>query len=118
MYASEPVLDICKEMNWKYIIRFKEGSIPNLYQEFKTVVAENNESKYTNYEFVTGLDYKKKYKCNNTDKEKGTEFVYITNLPIRNKNIKETISVGRKIRKIENEGFKMQKHGTFDIGHL
>lgn len=120
LYASEPVLNICKEMNWKYIIRFKEGAIPSLYQEYKTVVAEDNESKYKDYEFVTGLDYKEKSinVIRYINKEKETEFVYITDLPIRNKNIKETISLGRKRWKIENEGFKMQKHGTFDIGHL
>lgn len=120
LYASEPIINICKEMNWKYLIRFKEGTIPSLYKEFETVVSEENESKYTDYEFVTGLDYKEKSinVIKYTEKEKGTEFVYITDLPIRNKNIKETISVGRKRWKIENEGFKMQKHGTFDIGHL
>ena len=54
---------------------------------------------------------------NNLDK-KGTEFVYMTDLSITNKNIEETIYIGRKRWKIENEGFNMQKNGTFDIGHL
>ena len=31
-------MDICKENKWKYVIRFKEGRIPTLYNEFKTVV--------------------------------------------------------------------------------
>src|SRR5699024_5088488 len=52
------------------------------------------------------------------DKEKDTEFVYMTDLPINNKNIEGTIKLGRKRWKIENEGFKIQKNGTFDIGHL
>lgn len=38
LYASKPVIDICKENGWKYIIRFKEGSIPTLYREFETIV--------------------------------------------------------------------------------
>ena len=42
----------------------------------------------------------------------------MTDLPITNKNIKETIYLGRKRWKIENEGFNIQKNGTFDIGHL
>ena len=54
---------------------------------------------------------------NNLDK-KGTEFVYMTDVSITNKNIEETIYIGRKRWKIENEGFNMQKNGTFDIGHL
>ena len=120
LYASKPVIDICKENGWKYIIRFKEGTIPSLYQEFETVVAESNESTKENYEYVTGLDYEEE-KINvikYTDTKKGTEFVYITDLPITNKNIEKTINVGRNRWKIENEGFNIQKNGTFDIGHL
>lgn len=120
LYANKPVLDICKEKGWKYIIRFKEGAIPSLYNEFETVVAKANESTIKDYEYVTGLDYQEK-KVNiikYTDKKRGTEFVYITDLPITNKNIKATINVGRRRWKIENEGFNIQKNGTFDIGHL
>ena len=58
LYASKPVMDICKSKNWKYIIRFKEGSIPTLYREFETIVKTDNESKIKNYKCVTKLDYK------------------------------------------------------------
>lgn len=76
-------MDICKENKWKYVIRFKEGRIPTLYNEFKTVVEKNNESK-KNYEYVTKLEYQEekiniiKYR----EGEKNTEFVYMTDLPI------------------------------------
>ena len=120
LYASKSVIDICKGNKWKYIIRFKEGKIPTLYEEFKTVVEKNNESNKANYEYVTNLDYRGeklniiKYK----DIKKGTDFVYITDLSITNKNIEATIGLGRRRWKIENEGFNIQKNGTFDIGHL
>ena len=53
-------------------------------------------------------------------KKKGIEtvFIYITDLPVSDSNIVETIYFGRKRWKIENEGFNMQKNGTFDIEHL
>lgn len=120
LYASKPVIDICKEKGWKYIIRFKEGSIPTLYREFETIVKTDNESRKKDYEYVTGIDYQEnkiniiKYK----DNKRGTEFVYMTDLSITNKNIEETIYIGRKRWKIENEGFNIQKNGTFNIGHL
>ena len=120
LYASKPVMDICKENGWKYVIRFKEGSIPSLYKEFETVVKKANESKKANYEYVTGLDYEEE-KINvikYTDTKQETEFVYITDLPITNKNIENTVKVGKNRWKIENEGFDIQKNGTFDIGHL
>ena len=91
-----------------------------MYKEFETVVKKANESKKANYEYVTGLDYEEekisviKY----TDTKKETEFVYITDLSITNKNIENTVNVGKNRWKIENEGFNIQKNGTFDIGHL
>lgn len=120
LYASKPIINICKENGWKYIIRFKEGKIPTLYNEFKTVVEKENESKKANYEYVTKLDYQEE-KVNiikYTEKKEKTEFVYMTDLQISDKNIEETISVGRTRWKIENEGFNVQKNITFDIGHL
>lgn len=120
LYANKSIINICKQNNWKYIIRFKKGSIPSLYEEFETVVAKENESNKSNYEFVTGLDYEEE-KINvikYTDVKKNTEFVYITDLPVRNQNIEETINVGRNRWKIENKGFNIQKNGMFDIGHL
>ena len=120
LYASKPVMDICKNNKWKYIIRFKEGSMPTLYKEFEEIVKTDNESKKENYEYVTKLDYQEE-KVNiikNVDKDTKIEYMYITDLPISNKNIESTIGVGRKRWKIENEGFNIQKNGTFDIGHL
>ena len=120
LYASKPIIDICKANGWKYIIRFKEGKIPTLYNEFKTVVERENESNKDNYEYVTKLDYQEE-KVNiikYTDKKENSEFVYMTDLPISDKNIEATIGVGRKRWKIENEGFNIQKNRTFDIGHL
>ena len=120
LYANKPVMDKCKEKGWKYIIRFKEGAIPTLYREFETIVLTDNESQKEDYEYVTKLDYQEmktniiKY----TDKKKGTTFVYMTDLSISNKNVVETIFLGRKRWKIENEGFNVQKNGTFNIGHL
>lgn len=122
LYANQTVLKICKEYGWKYIIRFKEGVIPTLYNEFTKIVKNDNECNETNYEFVTKIDYQD-YKTNiirytEKKKDKITEFMYMTDLPITNKNIKESIYLGRKRWKIENEGFNIQKNGTFDIGHL
>ena len=120
LYAKKTIMDICKENEWKYIIRFKEGTIPTLYKEFETIVEKENESNKSNYEYVTNIDYEynKINIIKHTDTIKNTEFVYMTNLPISNKNIESTINVGRKRWKIENEGFNVQKNGTFDISHL
>lgn len=122
LYASKPVIDICNDNGWKYIIRLKEGAIPTLYEEFKTVVKRENETQKENYECATDLDYRESkinvVRYTETKKNITTEFVYMTDLPIKDKNIENTVAVGRMRWKIENEGFNIQKNGTFDIGHL
>lgn len=122
LYGKSSVLKICKENGWKYIIRFKEGVIPTLYKDFEGIVKKYNESTKERYEIATNLGYNE-YKINviryrENKKGEEVEFTYITDLPVSDKNIEETIYLGRKRWKIENEGFNMQKNGTFDIGHL
>lgn len=120
LYANSSILEICKEYGWKYIIRFKEGAIPTLFNDFEGIVKKENESKKENYEIVTNIEYNE-YKINvirYTEEKPKTEFTYITDLGVSDKNIEETIKLGRKRWKIENEGFNMQKHGTFNISHL
>lgn len=118
LYANQKVIEICRKNNWKYIIRLKEGAIPTLYKEFEEIVSKENECNVDKYEFVTKIAYKD-YETNVIRyKDKETEFTYMTDLPITNKNIESSIIVGRKRWKIENEGFNIQKNGTFDIGHL
>ena len=44
--------------------------------------------------------------------------MWITSFKITEKNKKELVYYGRQRWKIENEGFNMQKNGTFDIEHI
>ena len=46
------------------------------------------------------------------------KFQWLTNLKITEENAFELACTGRKRWQIENEGFNIQKNGTFDIGHL
>lgn len=34
LYVSEKVMQICKDNNWEYIIRYKEGSAPTIEKEY------------------------------------------------------------------------------------
>jgi len=37
LYANQNIMQMCEEYGWKYIITFKEGSIPNVYKEFESL---------------------------------------------------------------------------------
>lgn len=44
IYAAKSVMDICEKNNWKYIICFKEGSIPSIYDEFEKLLLLQSEN--------------------------------------------------------------------------
>ena len=50
--------------------------------------------------------------------ENGKEYMWIVSFEITDKNSKEIIYFGRQRWRIENEGFNIQKNGTFDIEHV
>lgn len=49
---------------------------------------------------------------------KETTFRYITDLLVNDDSIKDIVRLGRNRWKIENNGFHLQKHGTFNISHM
>lgn len=139
LYACEPVFQICKENQWEYLIRYKDGSIPSLAEEYQAIIAmgENEER-----EVVESKEYKRKTRENikyamkwipdlyyqghvltvmelkvEKDEKLGGRFQWITSLQIKGKTAWEFAMTGRKRWKIENEGFNIQKNHRYDIEH-
>ena len=76
---------------------------------FEDNIKYNNETSRKNYYLSSNIKFKENFI---------NVFKYISNLKITNNNIKKIVSLGRKRWKIENEGFYMQKHRTFNICHM
>ena len=66
-YACQQVLEICRKNRWEYIIRFKEGSIPTVGEEFEKLKNYNKNIKIEEngkiYRYVNDIEYKE-YKVN------------------------------------------------------
>jgi len=128
LYACQPVINVCKCNKWQYILRLKEDRMKLLGEEVKGLEkSENSEEKikywnsikYGEVEFEKNANVLKFYEEKEVKKEKKiTEFMWITSFKITNKNKEELVYYGRQRWKIENEGFNMQKNGTFDIEHI
>lgn len=124
LYACEPVFAICKQHNWHYIIRFKDGSIKSVAEEFHTLknmemnqIIESVElGVLKTYKYVRQIAYRQ-YLLNVvefSDETKPYPFVFLTDLSISNKNCKQLVLDGRRRWRIENEGFNTQiNHGYF-----
>lgn len=122
LYASEPVMDICRGNDWDFIIRYKTGSIPSITEEYEKI-PEKEVSGHA--EFVNDIDYNGKpvnmlrfweekiVKGESVRKE----FQWLTGIRLTKKNAEKVAEAGRKRWKIENEGFNRQKNWQGDITH-
>ena len=124
LYACEPVMTVCNNNKWEYILRLKEERMKRLGEEIKGIEkAEKDEKiiKYWNNVKYGEVQFEKEanvLKFYEKKKEKTIEFMWITSFRVTEKNKEELVYYGRQRWKIENEGFNMQKNGTFDIEHI
>jgi hypothetical protein len=139
LYACEPVFQICKENKWEYLIRYKDGSIPTVAEEYHSIVnmGESNEkieldeiiykrkakeSRMYKMRWVDNINYQGRMltvielKIRIDDKE-AKAFQWVTNMNVTEKNVREFALTGRKRWKIENQGFNIQKNYRYDIEH-
>ena len=122
LYAYEGFIKDSKKKKWKYILRYKEGSIPSIYQEYQVIKKRERNRKEESgeiYDYVIGINYREELvnvvEYENIKEKK--KFLYLTNLSITGKNVKETIRRGRWRWKIENEGFNTQKNYGYYLEH-
>ena len=139
LYACAPVFQICANNRWAYLIRYKDGSIRSLAEEFHTIIdmgecegwSHNEEKEYKRkarknvkheMKWVSDLYYEghkltvMELKIEN-DGEPSGNFQWVTGLQIIGKTAWEFAQTGRKRWKIENEGFNIQKNYRYDIEH-
>jgi hypothetical protein len=139
LYACKTVFEICQNNKWEFLVRYKEGSIPTLMEEYEEIKAMGESE-----EEVVGIEtiYKRKPKVKATHKmkwvndldyngykvavmeleiekdgKKWKAFQWVTSLRIRGKTAHEFAETGRKRWLIENEGFNIQKNIRYFITH-
>jgi hypothetical protein len=139
LYACEPVFEICRKNKWEFLIRYKDGSIPTLAEEYEEIkgMGESEEEVIaieTIYKrkpkvkaihkmrWVNDLDYSG-HKVSvmeleiEKDSKKWKAFQWITSIKILGKSSYEFAETGRKRWLIENEGFNIQKNIRYFITH-
>ena len=139
LYACDSVFNICKKNKWEFLIRYKDGSIPTLAQEFEEIkeMGESDEeivSIETIYrrkpkvkaihkmKWVNDLDYNghivtvMELEIEKKEK-KWKEFQWVTSIKIMGRTAYAFAEAGRKRWLIENEGFNVQKNIRYFITH-
>lgn len=137
LYATEPMMELCREKyHWAYIFTQKDTRQKLLDEGFEWIKSggikkasglceEKGTGCYANHvEEVAGkkesmnvfeYEYEKKDK---KGKKYRVRFRWISSLELTGKNLEEMIYAGRGRWKIENEGFNNQKNGIYRIEHL
>lgn len=137
LYATEPMMCLCRENNWKYIFTHKDTRQKTLGESYEWIkngegvnrkigiCGEKGSAFYANHvEEVAGKTevmnvYEYEYEATeNNENARVIRFKWVTNIELNNKNIEEMILAGRGRWKIENEGFNNQKNGIYRIEHL
>lgn len=122
LYASTPMINICKNNNWHYIFNLKKDRLKNIYEDFEDNLNYENEVLKENYFLSSNIQFNgnmiNAFRYIDTKEDKITVFNYITDIKIDNYNIDQFVNMGRRRWKIENEGFNEQKNGTYKISHL
>lgn len=142
LYACENFFIKCSGNGWRYILRYKEGSIPTVADEYSRLKKTEKNCRKQElsdgacwHDFVTDIDYnghkvniaeyreerdvkiKKGNRKGETKKIK-TRFLFLTDLPIKRSNVAALTESGRRRWKIENEGFNTQKKHGYFLEHL
>ena len=122
LYATTPMINICKDNKWHYIFNLKKDRLKRVYEEFEDNINYENEVSKDNYFLSSGIVFNGNklnvFRCIEVKDNKTTIFNYVSDLKIDNYNIEEMVIIGRRRWKIENEGFNEQKNGIFKISHL
>jgi hypothetical protein len=138
LYPYQGFFKTCLDNNWKFISTFKDGNLPSVWEEINELLPlmPNNHRQIRrhykssmlgqDYCWVNDIDYCGfklhwieciETKTNEQGDISKTKFSQITNIPPCYQTICGLIERGRMRWKIENEGFKQQKTGGYEMQH-
>jgi hypothetical protein len=139
IYPSEGFFAICREYGWAFIITFKDGNLPTVWQDVRGLQTLSpapcrRERRYQGrtvieqtFQWLSDLDYRgyrlQWLECveivtpGNGGKPAQHHFVHLTNLAVTAATVTPLSQTGRWRWKIENEGFNTQKHLGYGLEH-
>jgi hypothetical protein len=138
LYACGPVFALVQKMGWSFVVTFKEGRLPTLWREFRTLLPLCPEQylrrdwvdrPVQEFRWVKDLSYQDRegrwwklhaLDCTATAKDGPQHyFAWLTWLPIGKKTVEAIAQKGGRDRwKIENEGFNRQKNSGLNLPHV
>jgi hypothetical protein len=133
LYPNQTFFRICQQAGWSWIVTFKEGNLPSIWKRVvqrqglkhcrrrEECIRQGGKEIHRTYEWHPRMTYQgftvHWYACEETVEQNCTRFVYLSSLEMDCYSVLELTESGRLRWKIENEGFDVQKHHGYGLGH-
>jgi len=139
LYANQTFFRMCEEAGWFWIVTCKDGNLPSVWKRvlhrqklphIRTREERLHKGKkkiHRRYEWHPNMTYQgfrvHWYACEETVEDATTNttditrFVYLSSMEMDTYSVLELTESGRLRWKIENEGFDVQKHHGYGLGH-
>jgi len=137
LMACGPVLSVCEDFGWSYVLTFKAGRTPALWADFLGLLKLHPENRLRLqqpdgtrqvFDWVNAMDYTDSegrhhrlgaLRCQESDPS-GLQhtFAWITDMKLHHGNVAAVATrAGRSRFKIENQGFNTQKNSGLNLEH-
>jgi hypothetical protein len=138
LYGCGPVFALAQQFGWSFVVTFKAGRTPALWQEYRALLPACPQNRLRRawadrpaqeFRWVNRLAYEdgegrtwelNALECTETAAD-GTEqyFAWLTALPVGKKTVEAIAQKGGRERwKVENEGFNRQKNSGLNLEHV
>ncbi len=137
LYACGPAFAICSANHWSFVLTFKEGRTPALWEEFQSLLKlcpqnrllthlPDKKTKQT-FRLVNDLEHVDQQDqthivhaliCQQSGPEGQQTFAWVTDLRLDHKNVCAVANQAGRVRaNIENQGFNLQKNSGLNLEH-
>jgi hypothetical protein len=137
LFACGPVFQTCQQHGWHYVVTFKPGALPAVWEDFQALLKlcpaqvrrlTTPAGRELEYRWVNALSYVddqnhthtfNAIQCLQTEADQRRTFAWLTDWPVTADNVIAIAEQGGRNRwKIENEGFNTQKNGGYGLEHV
>ncbi len=133
LYPNQTFFQICRDHGWSWIVTFKDGNVPSVWKRVlqrqglghmrhqTEDVRRKGKTIHRTYEWHPRMTYHgfsvHWFACEEVADQTTTRFVYLSSQEMDCYSVLELTESGRLRWKIENEGFDIQKHHGYGLGH-
>ncbi len=136
LLACGPVLSLCEQYHWSYMLTFKPGRTPALWADFQGLLPWAPENRlaqtlpdktHQTFRWANDLDYTDTegrthrvhaLQCEETSAGQTQTYAWLTDQPLSIQNVAALAHHGGRVRfKIENQGFNLQKNSGLNLEH-